>query len=173
MADVASPSWRASTVLSLAFLVLLAIIDRAAAVLAARQPGRLSCWRLSLLGVRSRTADHCVTSADAGLSSDCRGGEPSGDRHGDRDEGVITEEKPDNLGPRDREMLRSILELDVTTAREITVPNLDIIAVELHCSLPEVVERVVRLGYRRMPVYKESIDHVVSISHTRDLAAPG
>ena len=39
---------------------------------------------------------------------------------------MITEEKLDNLGPRDREMLRSILELEVTTAREITVPNLDI-----------------------------------------------
>ena len=85
---------------------------------------------------------------------------------------MITEEKLDNLGPRDREMLRSILDLDVTTAREITVPDMDIIAVELHCSLPEVVERVVRHGYRRMPVYEESIDHVVSIDHTRDLAAP-
>ena len=91
--------------------------------LAARQLGRASRWRLPLLGVRSRTADHRLTSADAGPSSDCRGGEPSGDRQGDRDEGVITEEKLDNLGPRDREMLRSILELDVTTTREKTVPS--------------------------------------------------
>ena len=141
--------------------------------LAARQPWRLSRWRLPLLGVRSRTADHRITSADAGSSSDCRGGEPSGDRHGDHDEAVITEEKLDNLGPVDQEMLCSILELDVTTAREITVPSLNIIAVELHCSLPEVVERLVRHGHSRMPVYEKSIDHVVSIARTRDLAGPG
>ena len=107
----------------MAFLVLLAIIDRPAAALAASQPWRLSRWRLPLLGVRSRTADHRITSFYAGPSSDCRGGEPSGDRQGDRDEAVITEEKLDNLGPRDREMLRSILELDVTTTREKTVPS--------------------------------------------------
>ena len=94
--------------------------------LAARQPRRLSRWRLPLLSVRLRTADHRITSADAGLSTNCPDGEPSGDRQGDHDEAVITKEELDKLGSRDREMLRSILELNLTTTREITVPSLDI-----------------------------------------------
>ncbi|MEE3166180.1 MAG: hypothetical protein VX654_01580, partial [Chloroflexota bacterium] len=48
---------------------------------------------------------------------------------------AITKEELTALDNRDREMLRSIIRLDVTTVREVMVPRLDMAAVESDSSL--------------------------------------
>jgi len=82
---------------------------------------------------------------------------------------VITEAELVSLDQRDREMLRSILRLDVTTAREIMMPRLDMIAIESDSSLLEVAEKMIQGGHSRIPVYEESIDHIVGIVHYREI----
>ena len=46
------------------------------------------------------------------------------------DEPAITEEELSGLDQRDRKMLRSIIELDYTTVREVMVPRTDMVAIE-------------------------------------------
>ena len=84
---------------------------------------------------------------------------------------MITEEELVSLDHRDREMLRSILKLDVTTAREIMVPRLDMVAVGIDSSLIFVAEQMVQGGHSRIPVFEESIDHILGIVHSREVLA--
>ena len=76
-----------------------------------------------------------------------------------------------SLDYRDREMLRSILSLDVTTAREIMVPRLDMVAVDDKSSLTQVADQMVQSGHSRIPVYEDTIDHVLGVVHSRDVLA--
>ena len=83
----------------------------------------------------------------------------------------ITEEELSGLDRRDREMLRSIINLDYTSAREVMVPRLDMVALEADASLDEAVATVVEHGHSRLPVYVQTIDEVLGILYVRDLLA--
>ena len=86
-------------------------------------------------------------------------------------EPTITEEELSGLDLRDREMLRSIIDLDYTTVREVMVPRLDMVSIEAGASLNEAVETIVEHGHSRLPVYAETIDDVLGILYVRDLLA--
>lgn len=83
----------------------------------------------------------------------------------------ITEEELSGLDRRDREMLRSIINLDYTSAREVMVPRLDMVALDADASLEEAVATVVEHGHSRLPVYVQNIDDVLGILYVRDLLA--
>ena len=87
------------------------------------------------------------------------------------DEPAITEEELSGLDQREREMLRSIIELDYTTVREVMVPRLDMVAIEAGASLKEAAAAIVEYGHSRLPVYVETIDDVLGIVYVRDLLA--
>lgn len=169
--SIGSPSWLAIAFLSLVLLLFVVIIDRASAAFAARNPARAARFGLPLRRIVQRRSSRRPATANGDLTSDGRGGEPPGETYLERDEVGITEEELVSLDERDREMLRSILELDVTSAREIMIPRLDIVAVELNAPLSEMAEKVVHHGYSRLPVYEDNIDQIVGIVHTRDLVA--
>ena len=82
---------------------------------------------------------------------------------------AITEADLVSLDQRDREMLRSILRLDVTTAREIMVPRLDMLAVAADASLVQVSKLMVKSGHSRLPVYEDTTDNILGIIHSRDV----
>ena len=86
-------------------------------------------------------------------------------------EPTITEEELSGLDRRDREMLRSIIDLDYTTVREVMVPRLDMVALEADASLKEAAATVVNHGHSRLPVYVQTIDDVLGIIYARDLLA--
>ncbi len=87
------------------------------------------------------------------------------------DEPALTEAELSGLDHRDREMLRSIIELDYTTVRELMVPRLDMVAIEAGVSLGVAVSTIVEYGHSRLPVYVETIDEVLGILYVRDLLA--
>ena len=83
----------------------------------------------------------------------------------------ITEAELSGLDHREREMLRSIIELDYTTVREVMVPRLDMVAIEAGVSLQEAAATIVEHGHSRIPVFVDSIDDVLGIIYVRDLLA--
>ena len=87
------------------------------------------------------------------------------------EEPAITEEELSGLDNRDRQMLRSIIELDYTTVREVMVPRLDMVAIEASVSLYDAAATIVEHGHSRLPVYVETIDDVLGILYVRDLLA--
>ncbi|MDQ7822180.1 MAG: hemolysin family protein [Candidatus Eremiobacteraeota bacterium] len=79
------------------------------------------------------------------------------------EQGILEEEE--------KEMIHSVFELSNTIAKEIMVPRLDMVSVELKTPLTKVLDTAMSHGYSRIPVYEDSIDRVVGIVHTKDLLA--
>ena len=74
-----------------------------------------------------------------------------------------------DLEDSERQMIRGIFDLDETLVREIMTPRVDILALPLTASLSEACQFVVEHGHSRIPIYSESVDHIVGILHAKDL----
>ena len=96
-------------------------------------------------------------------------GENGGGLPAPADEPAITEQELIGLPPRDLEMMRSIIDLDYTTVREVMVPRLDMVALEAGVSLAAAAAVIVEYGHSRLPVYNGTIDDVLGIVYVRDL----
>ncbi len=79
----------------------------------------------------------------------------------ENEEAIIDEEE--------KEMIAGIFELGETLAREVMVPRIDMVAVEADTPLLEALEVIIRHGHSRIPVYEETIDHIIGILYAKDL----
>ena len=66
-------------------------------------------------------------------------------------------------------MIRGVVELDSTIAREIMVPRVDVEAVEVATPISDVVDRMIESGHSRLPVYRDALDHIEGLVYARDL----
>lgn len=73
------------------------------------------------------------------------------------------------LDPHEEKMIKSILQLDETNAREVMIPRMDIVATDQSTSLEKVAELMSESGHSRIPIYEDTIDSIVGIIHSRDL----
>lgn len=79
------------------------------------------------------------------------------------EEGVIEEDE--------KEMIYSIFEFGDTRAREIMVPRIDMVTLDVDTPTDEVIDLIVRAGHSRIPVYKETVDQIVGMLYAKDLLA--
>ncbi len=82
---------------------------------------------------------------------------------------VDASEKAGLIESDEREMIAGILHLDRTLTREIMVPRIDVIALDVETSLQNALEVVIAGAHSRVPVYEESIDHVIGLLYAKDL----
>ncbi len=68
---------------------------------------------------------------------------------------------------RHQHMLLSILDLEQATVEDIMVPRTEIVGVDLNDPWPEVLERLTNSQYTRLPVYRDSVDHILGFVHVR------
>ena len=87
----------------------------------------------------------------------------------EEEEEVAEDLSSEELEPEERRMIYAILHLEDTAVREIMVPRVDVVALEVDTSLDQVIDRVLDSGHSRVPVYQESLDNVVGILYSRDL----
>jgi CBS domain containing-hemolysin-like protein len=78
-------------------------------------------------------------------------------------------EKEGVVDEQEREMIESVIEFRDTAAGHIMTPRQDIAAVPVDASLDQVKEAMDESRHSRIPVYEESLDHIVGILHARDL----
>jgi putative hemolysin len=76
-----------------------------------------------------------------------------------------------NNGEVDEEQLimTSMLEFGETRVREVMVPRIDIVAVNVAMDKTEAIEVIVDAGHSRIPVYEETVDKIVGTLYTKDL----
>ena len=99
-----------------------------------------------------------------------RGEEANDSRESGLDEfGLSIESNGDALDEREARMIRGVVGLDQTTAREIMVPRVDVVAVELGTPLIKMIDRMLQSGHSRLPVYTGDLDHIEGIVYSRDL----
>jgi putative hemolysin len=84
---------------------------------------------------------------------------------------IITRDDSDDgvIEPEERRMIDNVLRLEDTTARDIMVPRVDIVAVAEDASSQDIVDAMTEKGHTRLPVYRESIDEIVGILYAKDL----
>ncbi|MBV9110458.1 MAG: HlyC/CorC family transporter, partial [Gemmatimonadetes bacterium] len=73
------------------------------------------------------------------------------------------------LEPDEHRRLRRALQLGIRPARHLMVPRNQISAIEVSRPMDEVMRIVAESPYTRLPVYREDIDDIVGVLHTRDL----
>ncbi|MCX7839264.1 MAG: hemolysin family protein [Anaerolineae bacterium] len=82
---------------------------------------------------------------------------------------VDASEKAGLIESDERAMISGILQLDRTLTREIMVPRIDVVAVEVETPLRDALDVVIQGAHSRLPVYEESIDRIVGLLYAKDL----
>jgi CBS domain containing-hemolysin-like protein len=73
------------------------------------------------------------------------------------------------LEPDEHRRLRRALRLNLRQAKQLMVPRPEISAIDITMPLDEVIRLVSQSPYSRFPVYRDSIDNIVGMLHTKDL----
>ncbi len=69
----------------------------------------------------------------------------------------------------EREMIYSIFQFGDTLAKEIMVPRIEVLALDINTTLGEARATLVRAGHSRVPVYEDTVDNVVGLLYAKDL----
>ncbi|MBT3362879.1 MAG: HlyC/CorC family transporter [Chloroflexi bacterium] len=74
-----------------------------------------------------------------------------------------------DLEQDEKDMIRAVVELDETLAREIMIPRIDVVAAAKESSIRQIIEIIVSTGYSRIPIYEDTIDNIVGLVYAKDL----
>ncbi len=69
----------------------------------------------------------------------------------------------------ERQMIYSIFELGDTVAREIMVPRIDMLTLDVRTPLVDAVDAMLESGHSRVPVYEGSVDNTIGILFAKEL----
>ena len=85
---------------------------------------------------------------------------------------VLTAEQPESgFSPAEATMLKNILGLRECRIESVMVPRADIVAVQQHISIGELVVVFAGAGHSRLVVYNDTLDDPTGMVHIRDLLA--
>ncbi|HEX6861652.1 MAG TPA: hemolysin family protein [Thermoanaerobaculia bacterium] len=105
------------------------------------------------------------------------------DRHEDNNDGKATESASEEeieafidvgtregiLEPEQGEWLWSIVGFSDTQARSVMTPRIDMVCAPVDTPIDALAERFIESGHSRIPIFEDSIDHVIGILHIRDV----
>ncbi|OGP69839.1 MAG: hypothetical protein A2Z73_03800 [Deltaproteobacteria bacterium RBG_13_60_28] len=73
------------------------------------------------------------------------------------------------ISRQEGELIQSIFEFKDTLVREVMVPRLEMVGVERHTPLDQIINLVLEKGHSRLPVFAGDIDHIKGILLAKDL----
>lgn len=73
------------------------------------------------------------------------------------------------LEQEERRMIYSIFQFGDTLCREIMVPRIDMMALEINTQLKDAIRSLKESGHSRLPVFEETIDNVIGMLYAKDL----
>jgi len=74
---------------------------------------------------------------------------------------ILNEEKQD--------MIQGVEDLSKTSVKEVMVPRIDVDFISSDTPKNELLEKIIKSGHSRFPVYSESIDNVIGVLYVKDL----
>lgn len=77
-------------------------------------------------------------------------------------------EEKGTIHTEEKEMIKSIFEFSETTTKEIMVPRIDMVCLEVSSSVSDLVKIVREKGHSRIPVYEDRIDNLKGVVHVKD-----
>jgi putative hemolysin len=95
------------------------------------------------------------------------------------DEGQVTEDEIEAfldvgtregiLEPGEDDLIQRLIDFGDTVVRSVVTPRIDMVCAPVNSSLESLAELFLSSKHSRIPVYQESVDHIVGILHIRDL----
>jgi putative hemolysin len=82
---------------------------------------------------------------------------------------ISAAEEEEPIHESEKQMIASILEMDETVAREVMVPRIDMVSLNVETSLREALSVIIEAGHSRIPVYEENIDQIVGFLYAKDI----
>lgn len=74
-----------------------------------------------------------------------------------------------NVEESQREMINNVFSFDDKDVSDVMTHRTDIVAVETTAGISEIVNASISSGFSRIPVYEDSIDHIVGVISVKDL----
>ena len=89
----------------------------------------------------------------------------------DEELNVITEELEEEgvIDEEDAELIISAIDFRDVTAHEIMIPRVDVFSIDIDDNQEDILKNEQIFGYSRVPVYEDTIDHVIGILNTTSL----
>ena len=82
---------------------------------------------------------------------------------------LLTAAGEGRLAPRYQRMVYAVMRLSHTLVREIMVPRVDMVTLEVHTSLAEAMQVLLESGFSRVPVYEGRVDRIVGVLYSKDV----
>ena len=82
---------------------------------------------------------------------------------------AIDKTTPTEASEKEKNILKGIVKFGNITARQVMKARLDVSGIPHESSFAEVVKRVEELHYSRLPVFRNDMDDVAGMLHTKDL----
>lgn len=82
---------------------------------------------------------------------------------------IVEEASEDGaLNKSETELISNAIEFHDCEVGEILVPRVNVIAVSVDMSMEKIKETFLKNGYSRLPIYTDSIDHIIGMVHEKD-----
>ncbi|WP_339705843.1 gliding motility-associated protein GldE [Algoriphagus aquimarinus] len=75
----------------------------------------------------------------------------------------------EDAGNEEREILRGIVNFGTLTVKQVMQSRMDITAIDMEMDFHELMDKINKSGYSRIPVYEETIDNIQGILYIKDL----
>ena len=75
----------------------------------------------------------------------------------------------DDTSSEEQKILEGIVSFGNTDTKQVMSPRIDIFALEMEETFAEIYGKIVDKGYSRIPIYRESIDHIEGVLFVKDL----
>lgn len=87
---------------------------------------------------------------------------------------VILLEQGKNSGAietTEHELIKNVFQFNDRIVKQIMVPRTQIVAIDVSLSNDEILDKVIKEGYSRLPVYENDLDNIIGIIFAKDLLA--
>lgn len=73
-----------------------------------------------------------------------------------------------HINKQESDLIKSAIEFNDIRVKEILTPRVDIVACDIDDSNAEILRTFASHGFSRLPIYKEDLDHIIGIIHSKD-----
>jgi len=82
---------------------------------------------------------------------------------------VDVAEEEEEIEEEERTLIHSVFEFGDTVVREVMVPRPDMIAIPSSWTIDEALEKIIEVGYSRIPIYEGDTDNIIGLLYAKDL----
>lgn len=80
----------------------------------------------------------------------------------------ILSDTQEHIDPHDQKLISSFITFRERVAREIMIPRIDLCTLSSETTIKEACPILLEEGYSRIPVYKETLDHIIGVIYYKD-----